>query len=84
MAKKYYQGKKDRMHESKGMEGHHEDHPSKHMGHGEFANMPRQEMMHPYPKESYGYNGYNDTITGIDEENTESANKIKRNPSHQK
>ena len=85
MAKRYHQSKKDRRDESRGMKrAMDEDHPSKHMGHGEFANMPRREIMHPYPKEKYGYSDYDDTVVGIDEVDTESANKVNSHKSKQK
>ena len=85
------QSMKSRRHESSGArkhnpghDEHHEDHPSMHMGHGEFANMPRDEIFHEYPKEKYGYSSYDDTIHGIDEVETESVDKVERHPSHQK
>ena len=119
MARRYHQGRKDRMdeslgerrgkestekqsyksrrHESEGMHRamsrhhnhdehheHHEDHPSRHMGHGEFANMPRHEIFHAYPKEKYGYGDYNDTIHGIDEVETESYRKVEHHRTSQK
>lgn len=85
------QSMKSRRHESMGAkkshgsyDDHHEDHPSKHMGHGEFANMPRHEIFHEYPKEKYGYSSYDDTIYGIDEVETESVDKVQRHKTHQK
>lgn len=88
MARRYHQSKKDRMHEKEGMEKRmderHEDHPSKHMGHGHFANMPPEEIFQPYPREKYNYGAYDDTIYGIDETDTESADKVEHHPSHQK
>jgi len=68
-----------------GMKGKEkEDHPSKSMGHGEFANMPRGEIFKEYPKEKYGYGGMDDTIRGIDEVDTESYRKTEGHRSKQK
>lgn len=80
------QSYKSRRHESAGMKKamDHEDHPSKHMGHGEFANLPRHEIFQKYPKEKYNYGAYDDTIYGIDQVDTESADKVKHYRSRQK
>lgn len=91
--KQSYKARRD---ESRGMRGHDykreddrhmhrdEDHPSRHMGHGEFANMPPHEIMHEYPREKYGYGTYDDTIRGIDAVDTESADKVDDHRAHQK
>lgn len=79
------QSMKSRRDESMGMKGeHYEDHPSQHMGHGDFANMPPREIMHEYPKEKYGYGAMDDTIYGIDEVDTESYKKTDGYRSRQK
>jgi hypothetical protein len=59
-----------------------EGHP---MGHGEFANMPQEKMMKPYPR-SRNYRGgvEDDTITGIDQISTVSEGKAQRFLSNQK
>lgn len=61
-----------------------EDRPEKHMGHGEFANMPRNEIFREYPKVKSSYGVIDDTIYGIDMVNTESSDKVKKNLSRQK
>ncbi len=79
------QSYKDRRHESMGMKGdHYEDHPSQHMGHGDFANMPPHPIHHEYPKQTQNYGQYNDTIHGIDMVEEESFRKRDDYPSHQK
>lgn len=96
MAKRYHQSKKDREDESKAMKkrmkygdrvinnDRHEDSPEKHMGHGEFANMPQHPIFQAYPKERYDYGAYDDTIHGIDMVDSESADKVDDHRSHQK
>jgi len=88
MAKRYHQSAKDRRDESKGMKKRlgerEEDRPERHMGHGEFANMPQQPIFKAYPKERYAYGDYDDTIRGIDMVDTESADKVDSHRSNQK
>lgn len=85
--KQSYTSRRD---ESRGMKGKDyghdgKDHPSRHMGHGEFANMPTKEVFKAYPKEGYTGRDYlNDTMTGIDESMKESEAKRKRYLSEQK
>jgi hypothetical protein len=78
-----------RRHESRGArkDEHHErdeDHPTRHMGHGEFANMPSREIFKAYPRQPQDYGEYDDTIRGIDEVETESYKKRDSYPSRQK
>lgn len=55
------------------------------MGSGDFAGMPQEKKMKPYPKNDYGYGwGPDDTMRGIDEANRESYKKRSRYISDQK
>lgn len=69
MAKKYYNSKE-------GGEGK--------WGEGQFANMPKEEVMKEYPKMPYIGGQYNDTIDGIDAVNSGSVGKVNKMPSRQK
>ncbi len=75
MAKRYYQGKKDRMNESSGMKkrmGEYKDYSYSREGminsdYSAVANLPQQVMMKEYPQVPYMYQGgYADTVQGVD------------------
>jgi N-methylhydantoinase B/oxoprolinase/acetone carboxylase alpha subunit len=80
MAKKYHQSKRDRMHESKGMEGYYEGATGRrtqemedggmiHEDRSAIANMPQEVMFKTYPRGgSYTPENLDDTITGIDKQ----------------
>lgn len=52
-------------------------------GGGEFANMPKDSKMKPYPKASMRADSLDDTITGIDSTVTRSVGKSKSHVSNQ-
>ena len=90
---KYYQTKKDREHESRGMKGHERKSYSKgrmdsgYMGmisedHSAPANLPQEVKHEYYPKRNYVDNYYlDDTIRGVDENNNNSVRKVENNQS---
>ena len=89
MAKRYYQNKKDRKNESKGMKEYYAgkemrdrmDYDSGMMireDKGAIANLPQNVMIKAYPSVG-GYNNYNvaDTIMGIDTQMRDDSRKEK-------
>lgn len=89
-----YMAHKMKAHHKHAMERSHESHKKSHhsdpivggvsedegrvMGHGEFANMPQQVHMRPYPKShEYGPDILDDTMGHIDE-----VNKMAHSKSH--
>ena len=100
MAKKYYQDKKDRRDESKGMKKYMKD-SRKSGGYGEYgafvvghdpdigrdshAGMPDMKVMAKYPKSKSMKGGYiNDTMTDIDSVQNQAERTSYSNMSHQK
>jgi len=89
MVKKYYQGKKDRMDESRGMKRYEEKHKGRmdsgYMGmisedHSAPANLPQGVKHEYYPKCDYVDSYYmDDSIKGIDEASGESVRKVEHN-----
>jgi hypothetical protein len=94
MARKYYQDKKDRMDESRGMKKYkredrdHRDFVTGHdpmVGRNDFANMPPKAVNAAYPKSHVGKGGYlDDTMSEIDAIQMDSERQIERHLSHQK
>ena len=97
MKKKYAQSKKDRAHESEGMERHFRsgmrdaskgsfvtgNDPS--VGRGDYANLPQEKVMREYPRAPTLKGGYlDDSVTGIDEINSYGEGRAAKYRSYQK
>ena len=83
MSKEYYQGKKDKMDEKRGMKDSYrnemEDYGMIKEDRNAVANLPQEVIMRAYPKGNYGYEkGLNDTIGGIDMQIRDDSKKFKK------
>lgn len=55
---------------------------NKKMGQGNFANMPQEPIMKPYPKQRTGDKRIDDTIQRLDSDAADSERKMKKNMSN--
>lgn len=93
MAKKYYQDRKDREDESRGMKKHEEKRDRRsfvtghdpEIGRDSHAGLPEDKVMAAYPANRSRRGGYlDDSMSGIDEVQMDSDRQVERHMSNQK